>query len=925
LQEFTGLLLRKNKLIQNIYKVFLSPIHMKRGLLIGFILGLFLISFVSADFSVGNLSHSITKDYGSGELLSGWFNISLINEPANSILTAFESNINIFDFLELNNADYYCVPQNCEKGYKIVGDAAASKSIGDVYPTEWLVGMKLNGQISGITSLSFDIATDVKKSCLNPMKIDIGDDEYFEWVASEVTNEICDFPGAFGCFKDKNTSKIDLKDNKYYCEEIELPPFKSFNIGAIVNGVGDAEFEMLLDVAGEEIDCTALTNKSGEISCRVDLDKSLIQPTTGEVCIKGSEYKIKFEDDNTCGSVKDNNLNMIPDSEHDFEIFAKPLKYAGVNDFVFNQELLGDIENINLAGTVWNYIDDNYDNGDCSNDCIIPIRFYFAGVQETTISNLILNYTSRGFDYPESNIYDIEETSVLINSEFIKLNLEDSNLSAPTSFGKTNLSLKLDDKEIFSQEIDIKALPRIIDLTTKNIPALVPFPITAVLDSTATNLTFIWDFGDGEKETSNSSTIEHTYEETGTYTIKITIANPFANLTKSFSVVVGSPKNYINGTIIDYRNNIKDIESEINKLPGWIKTKIEKKLDFESLTASINSLEKRYQDAFEPNEYTLVMKELLALEAPNEFKISQTISPLDFFPNEEQLDLETLENLGAGTADETREIYANAANNWIRQNLRFLLESKTYSVYFNGLEYPIYSYLKAELEPSGTLDEFYFIINGNPNDIYLNGEFNSRDIGEVALGITFQDLSEKKTLEFLYPGRVDKSNLPIYVSPEFKNLNIGAIPGPCNNNDICEPGEDYKNCRNDCKPLGWTVFWLFILFFIAFVIYIGLQEWYKRHYESKLFPNKSQLFNLVNFMSISLNQGISKGDIYDKLKDLDWQNEQLNYVWNKLHGKRTGMWEIPIFKWIENRQVKRELEKRQGFQGDKGIQGFRSK
>ena len=41
-------------------------------------------------------------------------------------------------------------------------------------------------------------------------------------------------------------------------------------------------------------------------------------------------------------------------------------------------------------------------------------------------------------------------------------------------------------------------------------------------------------------------------------------------------------------------------------------------------------------------------------------------------------------------------------------------------------------------------------------------------------------------------------------------------------------------------------------------------------------------------------------------------NKSLNYVWKKLHVKRTGMWEIPILKWVENNQVKKELEKRQG-------------
>ena len=99
--------------------------------------------------------------------------------------------------------------------------------------------------------------------------------------------------------------------------------------------------------------------------------------------------------------------------------------------------------------------------------------------------------------------------------------------------------------------------------------------------------------------------------------------------------------------------------------------------------------------------------------------------------------------------------------------------------------------------------------------------------------------------------------------------------------------------------------------FVFFFVYIILQEWYKKYYESKLFPDKNQLFNLINFINNSLNQGLKKSSIFDSLKELDWSDEQLKYAWNKFNGKRTGMWEIPIFKWVENKKVKKELAKRQ--------------
>jgi len=900
---------------------------MKRGLILSFVFGMFisllLIGFVSASFSIGNLSHLITDEYGPGESLRGWFNISLNNEPSNSLLTGFNSNITILNFLDANNADYYCVPDNCEKGYSINGSGSASKDTFNVYPTEWLIGLKLNGQISSISSLSFDVEIATPESCINPLRIDIGDDDFFEWKADKSADSVCGVSGTYGCFEGNSVEETPISSS-YFCEEIEVLPFNSFRVGAMINGSGAAVFEMTLEVNSEEEDCQISTSVGGVISCDINLTEALIQSTTAKVCIRkisgSTVYKIKFEEDaNRCGYVKDSYGDIEPYSEQDFEMFAKPRKYASINDFTFNQNLVGDVDDIDLANTIMTYINENYNDGNCSNDCIIPIKFHFGTVQATTISNLTLDYKKFGRDSSESIIYELRESESSLNSGFLKLELEKASLSVPTEVGVSDLTLKLGNSEIFTQSIRVKSIPQIIDLVPKSIPALVSFPIIAVLNGNLPNMTFKWNFGDGNSAITTTNNVRHTYLTTGNYNLQVNISNAFGSSSRTFPIVVGSPKNYINGTINEYRNNINKIEGEINILPLWIKTEIIKKANLEDLKTSINSLETRFKSAFEPDEYLNVMEGLVALKIPNELNFTQVINPFDFFPNENQLDLQTLETLGAGSADETREIYASAANNWIRRKLGILLESKTYSLFFVDSEEPIFSYFKLILNPAESLDEFYLVVNGNPDEIMFNEGIEVKKMGDVAVGTVFADLSESKTIEFLYPGAVDITSLPIYISPEFNNLDIDVVPGPCNNDGTCDSGENYKNCRRDCKPITWAVMFLIILFFIAFVIYIILQEWYKKNYESRLFPDKSQLFNLVNFMEISLNQGVRRSQIADKLKDLGWNNEQLNYVWNKLHGKRTGMWEIPIFKWVENRRVKKELAKRKGIPGNQGL------
>ena len=93
-------------------------------------------------------------------------------------------------------------------------------------------------------------------------------------------------------------------------------------------------------------------------------------------------------------------------------------------------------------------------------------------------------------------------------------------------------------------------------------------------------------------------------------------------------------------------------------------------------------------------------------------------------------------------------------------------------------------------------------------------------------------------------------------------------------------------------------------------MYIILQEWYKRYYEKHLFKDKNQLFNLMAFMKNAEAQQLKKDDVFNRLRQFKWSKEHLVYAWNKLHGKRTGMWEIPLFLYFERKRIASEMLKR---------------
>lgn len=890
-----------------------------------FILNIILLNLVSAEVLVGNKSYNIDTSYGPGQQVSGWINISLKNEPVDSLLTAFDSNITIKNFLVdngLGTDDFSCFPYDCLGFYSITGSENNAKTFLINERDYKIFGLKLVGNVSEVSSLEFNLTTDAGKSCLNPIKIDVLDDGIYEWKSSRVsTDSECYIEKPYGCFDDssgKNIATIDI--NTFYCQKIKIPPVKGFRIGAVLNGSGNVEFEVSIN-AGTEKKCEVTANSSGEVSCFVELENELSGFVYADVCIRtsdlrGNNYQLFYEDNEPCGysessSGKDN---------HDFQIFAKPLKYGEVIDFRFNQDAVGDL--VNLKNDMSNYIQRKY-SGRCTPECIIPVKIYSGIKQSTTINDLSLGYKIKGLSQlPINKFYEVSKTEPLISLDFRELDLGPANIFTPDSYGDKDIVVKIGAKEVAREKIGIKKVPIIKDIIPNTVPALVPISFFAIVESSifnlsSSNLTYTWIFGNGSEITTDVNNVKYTFPDFGDYEITVEVSNEFGDSTKTMNIRVVAPKDAINKTIAEYREDLKSVSSEINKLPEWMQSEIngdKKFIDLEDLNLQLKRIEEKYKDAFRPEEYTKVMKELLDLEIPYKFKISQSLKDIPFFQTREEINFEVLKELELGDSEGEEDKLAGAMNNWIKENLEITFSSETYSFYYKTNEKKdLVSYVKMNIKPKADgVDDFYFIINADPILVKYNGDYKTRDIGESVASVLFSEMTEEKTFEFLYPGKVNLESPPFYITPEFKDLETGVDVGVCNNNKVCDKGkgENYKNCRNDCKPFGLTLMFLFILLFIAFVIYIVLQEWYKRYYESYLFLNRTQLFNLINYINNAHIQGMQKPDILISLKGMGWKKEQLEYAWGKFKGERTGMWEIPVLKWVENRKVKQEIEKR---------------
>lgn len=881
----------------------------------------FNLNIILATITIGNLSNNLSTYYGPSETLKGWINISIANESASTRMIFSGQEISIKDFLDLNKPYVYytCFPPLCEMGYSTVGNKNNSKTFSIPESNKKLFGIKITGEISSIDDISFDLSSNAGKSCINPIQIDFLDDGLVEWKADNVSTDQCYIEKPYGCFVKTSTSpRTTITTNSLYCEKTEIPPVKGFLIGAKLNGTGTADLKFSIKAGINEESCEAYINQTGFVGCTVELAEELEDFTNAEFCMQlldsNGTYNISYEDADPCGSIKD--ISSEDSYAHDYEIFISPLKFNSFKKATINRQLIIDKIDLDIKDSLYSYITSEY-NKNCTPQCIIPISIISGINQQTTVSNLLLTYKVKGNPTTEASVYEIRESAPFISTDgFIRLDIEDAGFLVPQSYGENDITINMGDKQI-EKKIQISKNPIIKQVVYPSvIPALVKVPFIVLIDGDTRNLTYKWDFEGSEIETT-TNTFDYDYSETGDFELTVTVSNKYGSTIKTVPITVVSPRQGINKTIADYRENLKNLSSQVNQLPEWVKKEIDKSVNVEDLNNQLKKLEDEYKNTLstEDEENTRIMRELLALKIPIKITSIEKIKPITFFPNEEQINFNILDELGAGTTDEgDRTKYSNAINNWILEYLNVSVESNSYGAYYKSGENEIFfSDIKVRINAKQDVGEFYFVVNGNPDTIKFDPQLTTKDFDEnQGVSMTFSEMGGGDTneLEFLYPERVDISNLPFSISPEFKELSLVGEIGICNHNRKCESGETYKNCRDDCKPWSLTITYLIILFICALIVYIALQEWYKRNYESSLFLNKNQLFNLISYMNNSQNQGIKKSDVFSKLVNEGWTKEQLEYAWRKFKGERTGMWEIPVFKWFENRKVKEELEKR---------------
>ncbi len=892
-----------------------------------FIYILLFATLVFAEIILGNNSGDLELFYGPGETLRGWINISIINESSNSTLFFYnDQKITLIELLRKNSvSNWSCSPLDCADYYSpINGDEIKTFNIarGD----SKVIGLQLRGTLSNsVNEMHFNISSDAMPACSQQLKIDIAEDNNIDWIPLRgVTDYSCS--SSSGNYNSSEQLTLwSLSPTIQYCQKIKVPAIPSMQVGAdIIKNTGTGSivtmnvyYENSQDLIGS-CEIPAISS-SGEYYCNIN-GTGFLDDTDIFVCIKGPvNYQIKSENAGNVSGFFD--LENHVGFSDDYSIFVKGGKYGRIGSFSLDsysfKNYIEDVSEEELIEYLRNYLTSKYSDN-CQNKCIIPIKFIAGDNQQIRLSNLVLGYGTISGNTIENKFYDLNKRNARLNSGFLKLNLQAANFTVPTQLNNNTISIRTENGDvIIRKEIQIKSLPKISDLIPRSVPALVSTNFFIIIENAINQTTYKWNFGDNSsEETTNKSSLTHTYLKRGNYEINIKAINANGESSKTFAIEVISPKNLINSTISSYKTDISNFEKNISVYPIFLRAEIEKYTDLANVKEEIDAQEKAFSDdSIDDDKAIQIMSRLVELKIPSKISISKSIKPSVFYMNRDQLDLERLTTLGAGKQEGTFDDNYNKINSWIREKINVTIESKSYIIYFRDkTNKELFSDIKFTLAPKEKIKEMYFIINENTDKVKFSEELNPK-IKDDYLSISLLDLTNSKTIEFLYPTQTDLLNFPVVISPPFSDLQTEAIiTSDCNLNKICEKelGENFSNC-SDCKK-NWiwiAAVGLLILAAIFFIVYIIMQEWYKTYYESNLFKDRNNLFNLINFMNNSEIQGISKSEVFKKLRSMSWTGEQLTYAYNKLHGKRTGMWEIPLFKGRENKEVRRELIKRQ--------------
>lgn len=873
----------------------------------------FASAFSSASYKY--VSEDIVRSYSGGENVRGSVILSFNNENANSLITSsYAGSIKLIDLIKANGytlGDYRCDSANCGKNYRATGDTNQLDISSESQVSR--IGIYFEGREVYVRSADFSITSNVGLACSKQITIDVGENNQF-LIQNNLFNReaICSDEKEYGCF-DRNLasgsySKL-LITQEGVCERVNLRDAPAYEFGAMIenttNGVkGDLKMELFNNesVFIGECNLPALDVAVGEKKCIIE--KPILNNGKYYACIslKGgnAKYQIKAESSGqVCGT---GDILGVQEGDFDYEIFAKPLPYDLIKNLSISNAFFkttGD----NLEDYLDDYISENYERN-CTSGCIVPVAFYGVN-QHLDFNNISIEYDASPGNVVTRNILkEITQTDSKISSGNLSLELSYAKFKTPskTANNKTSFNLFIAGKPLFNSSLNLDLTPG-FDFNVNPKFAFIGLP-TNFVALTGENITSgVWKFGNGEQKTASGKVVSYIYTVGGNYTLDVSLTNSRGfTARKTFSINVGNASQSAAILLNSSKSKVNKIKEFTNKQPAWIQGYVNSRLNVSEVEKDIIVLDGLLRNARNESDYINIVEGLIGLNLVDGFKVGKR-GVLPFSLGFSSIDVSYIENISNyKVPEDKREL--------LKENIIFL-NGENYDSQISFEEVNLISgsnedglYTKININPGvkiASKGKDYLIIDYPLEQITFSKDYKAESISGDYKSGTYIPLAGEN-IEFILPGKVSFVDLGSYISPI-----------------ISEVG-DYEEDIFVAKkyPTSWVVIGLITIFIITFILYIALQEWYKRHYESYLFPNRDDLYNLINFIYNSRNSRLNDDDIKKKLNANKWNGEQISYAFKKIDRKRTGMFEIPLFRGREQEKIREEIAKRQpGFRDGK--------
>ncbi len=874
---------------------------MWKAAIIGAFFFMFVLPLVAASVTLHN--ESIIRTYVGGATIQGMINISFSQEPANALLSSsIPGGMSLLDFLQAaktkSGVDYNCNIQSCETTYASTDETVSAVNIGE---DEQAIGFVLYGKDVTIQAADFLIASEIPESCSPQLNLlALNDNETMIANSRYVFNTTRCQKSITGCF----SSALDESDYKFvtlsttnYCNNVTLEPAPAYyfetdvltaaNTSSIVIKLFGAETESLGS-------CTTYVAGTGNQKTGCIINYSIVKQGNYFMCIAAkeskNEYEVRFETkDSVCGGA-----GVGKTTSGDYELRAIPLPYSPLTNVSIAKSYKSATANT-LAQKADYYIEKVYAR-DCSTGCVIP--FVLNRVAQTvSLQNISILYIAEENRITDRTLYRVnKQAPVLTSNHALSIDIAAARFVLPVTARGGRFTFHIGNKNLLGTGILLNVTPGFdFDIVPRIVLPGVTTTFSALTNENISES--VWDFGDGSKVNSNGTSATHLYLTGNNYTIRATLKNMAGVIvTRQSDILIGDPRESFSYLFNTTQAAVGNITARIARLPSNLQPIVNAKLNTSSWNAEIKKIQSASVQAANNSEYASLVQQLLLLSVPSDVAVGES-GKIPIMFGLDKIDADFVQTLANASVPEEQESTLRA--NLIDWNRRSYGGDVSFSIISaadkDGEITPLLTHFvvtpEAKASAQGTI---YFVIDRPRELITFLGNPDVRALtGDSISGVAVRYI--RQPIEFYLEGGVQYQELGAHFAPALDVL------GSYEESEPLQPKE---------YPTRWVIFWIAMLIIFTGIAYIILQEWYKRHYENYLFRNPDDLYNVLTFIDNSRASGMEDNAIRKNLHDNSWSGEQINYALKKIDGKRTGMFEIPLFRGSEQRKIQGEIQKR---------------